>query len=233
MPKFEVPFPVYEDNHLLIVYKPSGWLVQGDRTGDETLTDWGRSYIKEKYEKPGEVFLHPSHRIDRPVSGLVVFGRTSKGLERMNKLFKEDLVEKCYLAIVGGKVRDTEQTLVHWIEKNPKTNTVKVFDKEKGKSKRAELTFETILVLDDRSLLLVYPKTGRPHQIRGQLSKIGHPIEGDIKYGYDKPQNDRSISLHAFKKSFVHPVRKENLVVKTMPRGENWAKYLDRINELD
>lgn len=225
------PAVLYEDNHLLILNKPSGWLVQGDKTGDKTLTDWGRTYIKEKYNKPGKAFLHPVHRLDRPVSGITVLARTSKALERMNKLFREDKVQKTYLAVVGGKPANPAGKLIHWLDKDPAKNTVKAYSAERGKAKKAELDYALLAVANtSSSLLRVMPKTGRAHQIRVQLSALGCPIRGDLKYGFPDPNPDKSIHLHAFKISFVHPVRKEELTIKSLP---DWKEFKKIIDELD
>ncbi len=227
------PQVIFEDNHLLIVNKPPGWLVQGDKTGDTTLTDWGRSYIKEKYLKPGEVYLHPVHRLDRPVGGLVTFARTSKASERLNRLFREDKVDKAYLAIVQGIPTEPEGKLIHWLIKDGSKNRVRAYGKEVKGSKRAELTYELMLVDKNRALLMVRPKTGRPHQIRVQLSSIKCPIIGDLRYGTGDPNKDKSISLHAFQLSFVHPVRKEPLQLTCAPKGPSWTLFQNKIDELD
>jgi 23S rRNA pseudouridine1911/1915/1917 synthase len=226
------PFSAYEDNHLLIIHKPAGWLVQGDHTGDATITDWGKAYIKEHYNKPGDVFLHPVHRIDRPVSGLVIMARTSKALERMTKMFREDQVEKTYLAIVKGKPRHIEGKLTHWLLKDTKKNLTKAFHKENPGSKKAHLTYTSLYQDKDLSLLKVQPKTGRPHQIRVQLSDEGCPIQGDLKYGYPTPNKDKSISLHAYRVSFQHPVKKEPLIVSSPPQNTVWDYYQGIIDEL-
>lgn len=224
------PEIIYEDNHLLLLNKPVGWLVQADKTGDFTLTDWGRKYIKEQYDKPGEVFLHPAHRLDRPVSGIVIFARTSKALERMNKLFREDTIRKTYLAIVQGKPEQTAGTLIHWLDKDGDKNTVKAYNKPTGHAKEAELSYELLGSQKPLSLLIVKPKTGRPHQIRVQLAKMNCPIQGDLKYGFPTPNADKSISLHAFKISFVHPVKKEEITVTCRPK---WSAFKNLTNELD
>ncbi|WP_258105440.1 RluA family pseudouridine synthase [Marinoscillum sp. MHG1-6] len=224
------PKVLFEDNHLLIINKPSGWLVQGDKTGDRTLTDWAKVYVKRKYDKPGDVFLHPTHRLDRPVSGVIVFARTSKALERMNKLFRDDDVQKVYLAIVKDKPAETEETLVHYIEKDSKKNTVRAFTRAKANAKRAELTYDVVAIGDSHSLLRVKPKTGRPHQIRVQLSKINCPIKGDLRYGYPKANPDKSISLHAFQINFTHPVKQEPVKITCKPE---WPDYSSFVNELD
>lgn len=227
------PQVIFEDNHLLVVNKPPGWLVQGDKTGDNTLTDWGRSYIKEKYNKPGEVYLHPVHRLDRPVSGIVTFARTSKASERLNRMFRENQIEKTYLAIVQGIPEDSEGNLVHWLVKDGSKNLVKAYHKEKKEAKKAELAYDLTLVIKNQSLLLVKPKTGRPHQIRVQLASMKCPIVGDLRYGNGSPNPDKSISLHALQLSFIHPVRKEPLQLTCAPKGQNWSLFQNKIDELD
>ncbi|MEM6830269.1 MAG: RluA family pseudouridine synthase [Bacteroidota bacterium] len=224
------PSIVYEDNHLLIVKKPSGLLVQGDNTGDDTLTDWATEYIRKKYQKPGNVFCHPCHRLDRPVSGLVIFARTSKSLERMNRMFRENEVEKTYLAVVNSSPPHSQGHLAHWLEKDAAKNLTRAYQKQKGKAKLAELSYELISSMGKTSLLKVHPKTGRPHQIRVQLKSIGCSIKGDLKYGYSKPNQDKSIDLHAYKLSFVHPVKKEPITVRSQP---DWSDYNAFIDELD
>lgn len=226
------PEVLFEDNHLLILNKPAGSLVQGDKTGDPTLTDWGRAYIKDKYQKPGEVYLHPVHRLDRPVGGLVTFARTSKASERLNRLFREDQVAKAYLAIVQGIPEDSTGKLVHWLIKDSNKNMVKAYRDERNGAKRAELTYEVLSAEKGQSLLLVKPKTGRPHQIRVQLASMKCPIAGDLRYGAGPPNPDKSISLHAFELSFIHPVRKEPLRLNCAPKGKSWSFFQKRINEL-
>ena len=224
------PQVIYEDNHLLLLHKPAGWLVQGDKTGDKTITDWGRSYIKEKYDKPGDVFLHPTHRLDRPVSGITVFARTSKALERMNKLFRDDKITKTYLAVTSGKPSNPAGKLIHWLDKDGKKNLVKAFSKPKGIAKQAELDYELLANNQGHSLIKVMPKTGRSHQIRVQLASMKCSIKGDLKYGYPEPNQDKSIHLHAFQISFVHPVRKERVTFTCLPA---WQEFNNHINELD
>ena len=216
------PQVIYEDNHLLILDKPVNWLVQGDETGDRTLTDWGMEYLRRKYNKPGRVFCHPCHRLDRPVGGIVVFARTSKAADRMAKLFQNQEVEKVYLADVQDRPAESEGTLVHWLEKDQKRNVVNAYEKQKGKSKRAELSYRMLASHGNHSLLEVKPKTGRPHQIRVQMRKLGCPIRGDLKYGYPKPNQDKSISLHCHRMSFVHPVKKEKVSFTSKP---NWPDF--------
>ena len=224
------PFVKYEDNHLLIVEKPSGWLVQRDNTGDESLTDWATEYIRKKYQKPGNVFCQPCHRLDRPVSGLVVFARTSKGLERMNKLFRDQEVEKTYLAIVDGAPKNPEASLTHYLDKNSEKNKAHAYAKPKGNAKKAILSYSMLASLGKVSLLEVKPKTGRPHQIRIQMRENSTPIRGDIKYGFNKPNADKSIHLHAYKLAFTHPVKQEPIKIISKPK---WADFQDFINELD
>lgn len=224
------PKVLYEDNHLLIVDKPSGWLVQGDETGDQTLTDWSKTYIKKKYKKPGDVFLHPTHRLDRPVSGITIFAWTSKALERMNQLFREDKVDKSYLALVEERLEITGETLIHWLEKDDRKNITHVYNQPRGKAKKAELTYDLVASLHKLSLLKVKLKTGRSHQIRAQLAKIGCPIQGDIKYGFTQPNKDKSISLHCFEMKFIHPVKKESLTVRSTPE---WPDFIPHIDALD
>lgn len=224
------PRIVYEDNHLLIVEKPTSWLVQADETGDSTLTDWATEYIRKKYNKQGNVFCQPCHRLDRPVGGLVTFARTSKALERMNKLFREQEVKKTYLAIVEGTPRFAENDLVHWLKKDTQKNMTKAFDQPKGDAKRAALSYKLIASHGKVSLLELKPRTGRPHQIRVQMKANETPIKGDLKYGFTKANRDKSINLHGFKLEFIHPVKKEPLKVISKPK---WPEFEAFINELD
>lgn len=218
---------VYEDNHLLVVNKPSGLLVQGDKTGDRTLIDWGKEYLKKKYSKPGKVFLGVTHRIDRPVSGLVVLARTSKALERMNSIFKNRQIQKTYWAITKKKPRPDSAKLKHYLIKDQNKNISRAFSKEVPNSARAELSYRTLGRLNEHYLLEVNPVTGRPHQIRVQLSAQGFPIRGDIKYGFSKPNSDGSINLHARKLHFIHPVKKEPLTLKAgVPENDFWEQFL-------
>lgn len=224
------PIVVYEDNHLLIVDKPAGVLVQGDETGDTTLTDWSTAYIRKKYNKPGNVFCRPCHRLDRPVGGLVIFAKTSKALERISEQFREQEIQKTYLAIVDGTPDFAQNDLVHWLEKDTVKNIAKAYDRPKGKAKRAFLSYKMIASHSKISLLLIQPKTGRPHQIRVQMKANGNPIKGDLKYGYPKANQDKNIDLHAFKLEFVHPVKKEPIKVISRPV---WPEFKSFINELD
>ncbi len=218
---------VYEDNHLLVVNKPFGFLVQGDSTGDKPLVDHCKDYIKEKYNKPGDVFLGVVHRLDRPVSGLVVFARTSKALERMNKLFHDKKVQKTYWAITKQKTRPEVGKLVNWLKKDQEKNITRAYDEEIDGSKKAELSYRYLGTLNRHHLIEVSPKTGRPHQIRVQLSYLGCPIRGDIKYGFNKANEDKSIHLHARKLYFTHPVKKEPLeLIAGVPETEFWEQFL-------
>lgn len=223
--KFNV---IFEDNHLLVVNKPAGVLVQGDKTGDVTLTDQCKAYIAEKYQKPGAVFLHPVHRIDRPVSGIVVFARTSKALERMTALFRNREIHKVYWAVVKNRPKEEKGKLTHWLVKNEQTNVTTAYEREVPGSKKAELNYKRLGKLNDHWLIEVRPITGRPHQIRVQLAAMGTPIRGDVKYGYGKANPDGSINLHAFHLVFDHPVKKERIFLRAaLPEEPFWEQYLE------
>lgn len=210
--KMRFPFKVlYEDNHLLVVNKPAGLLVQGDATGDIPLVDHGKEYIREKYNKPGNVFLGVVHRLDRPVSGVVVMARTSKALERLNKAFQDRTVEKTYWALVGNRPEVPQDTLTHFLLKDPKKNFTHAYQKAKTGAQMAVLSYNLERSFKTVHLIEVKPTTGRPHQIRVQLAKIGCPIIGDLRYGFPKANEDASICLHARKISFKHPSRDEQM----------------------
>ena len=205
---------VYEDNHIIIVNKTASEIVQGDKTGDTPLSETVKQYLKEKYQKPGNVFVGVTHRLDRPVSGLVLFGKTSKALSRLNEMFKRGDVQKTYWAVVKNRPSQEEGTLSHWLLRNEKQNKSYAYDKEKPGSKHALLDYRLIAASDNYYLLEVNLKTGRHHQIRCQLSKMGCPIKGDLKYGFARSNPDGSICLHARRIAFVHPVSKENITVE-------------------
>lgn len=213
---------IFEDNHLLAVNKPAGWLVQGDKTGDQTVTDWGKAYLKEKYNKPGAVFLHPTHRIDRPVSGAVLLARTDKALGRLTTMFREKRVQKTYLALVINPPDEYKATLRHFLWKDEKRNVVQVENHPFGDAKESITRYELIEQTGKWSLLQVWPITGRSHQIRAQLAAIGCPILGDLKYGAPAPLPDASVALHSWKIELMHPVRQEPLQIEAMLSTVPW-----------
>ena len=202
---------IYEDNHIIIVNKESGEIVQGDKSGDQPLSEFVKAYIKQKYNKPGNVFLGVTHRLDRPVSGLVVFARTSKALARLNDMFRNGDIHKTYWAITQKCPEPSEGTLTHWITRNTQQNKSYAHDREVPNSKQAILNYRLIGKTDNYHLLEIQLMTGRHHQIRCQLSHIGSPIKGDLKYGAKRSNPDGSISLHARRIEFVHPVTKETI----------------------
>ena len=217
---------VYEDNHIIIVNKRSGEIVQGDKTGDRPLSDIVKDYIKEKYAKPGAVFLGVVHRLDRPVSGLVVFARTSKALSRLNKMFAEGEVHKTYWAITKNAPRDNEGTLTHWLVRNEKQNKSYAYEQEKPNAKKAILKYHVLSHSDNYSLIEVQLLTGRHHQIRCQLAAIGCPIKGDLKYGAPRSNPDGSISLLSRRVEFVHPVSKETIIAEApLPDDILWRAF--------
>lgn len=219
---------LYEDNHIIVVSKTSGEIVQGDKTGDKTLCDSVKEYIKEKYAKPGNVFLGIAHRLDRPVSGIVIFAKTSKALSRLNNMFRDGEVHKLYWAITQNMPQKEEDTLTHWIVRNEKQNKSYAYDREKPGSKKALLHYKVISSTDNYTLLAVNLMTGRHHQIRCQLSAIGCPIKGDLKYGSRRSNNDGSISLHARKVEFVHPVSKQPMCIEApVPDDRLWREISD------
>ena len=210
---------VYEDNHIVVVNKTSSEIVQGDKTGDTPLSEMVKQYLKEKYNKPGNVFIGVTHRLDRPVSGLVVFAKTSKALPRLNEMFRNGEVKKTYWAIVKECPKETEGELVHYLVRNEKQNKSYAYDKEVKNSKKAVLHYKLIGHSQNYYLLEVDLKTGRHHQIRCQLAKMGCPIKGDLKYGSPRSNPDGSICLHARTVQFVHPVSKE-MIRFTAPEPE-------------
>jgi len=198
---------LYEDNHIIIINKRAGDIVQGDKTGDKPLSDIVKAYIKDKYNKPGEVYLGVVHRLDRPTTGLVIFAKTSKVLPRLNALFVSKDIDKTYWAIVKNEPPKAKDTLVNWLKKNPKNNKSSAYPKEVKDSKKAILHYKILKKLDHYFLLEINLETGRHHQIRSQLSTIGCPIKGDLKYGFDRSNKDASIHLHARHITFIHPVK--------------------------
>ena len=214
---------LYEDNHLIAINKRPGDLVQGDKTGDLPLSDWVKQYIKKKYNKPGEVFLGTVHRLDRPTSGIVIFAKTSKALERMNKMFREKDIDKTYWALVKNKPSKTKDRLENFLVKDPKTNKSKVTSEKTSNSKKAVLNYCIRQTLNNYYLLEINLETGRHHQIRTQLAAIGCPIKGDLKYGFPRSNKDAGISLHARQIDFIHPVKKEPLkIVAPCPKDTLW-----------
>ncbi len=204
---------IHEDNHLIVVNKRVGDIVQGDKTGDKPLSDIVKEYIKDKYNKPGEVFLGVVHRLDRPTTGIVVFARTSKALSRMNELFSNRETQKTYWAVVKNKPVKSQGKLVHYIRRNEKNNTSKAHLNEVPDSKLASLEYKIIKELTNYTALEIELHTGRHHQIRAQLAAIGSPIKGDLKYGFDRSNPDGGIHLHARKLCFTHPVSKEAITI--------------------
>ena len=217
---------VYEDNHIIVVNKANAEIVQGDKTGDVPLSETVKQYLKDKYRKPGNVFVGVTHRLDRPVSGLVVFARTSKALTRLNEMFKLGAVEKIYWAIVKNVPKETEGEWVHYLVRNEKQNKSYAYDKETPDSKKAVLHYEVIGRSENYYLLEVNLKTGRHHQIRCQLAKMGCPIKGDLKYGFPRSNPDGSICLHARRIRFIHPVSKEDIdLIAPAPEGNLWKSF--------
>src|ERR1700753_4257701 len=217
---------LYEDNHLIAVNKRAGDIVQVDDTGDESLDDKVKKYIAKKYNKPNGAFLGVVHRLDRPVSGVILFAKTSKALERINLMFKNREMHKTYYAVVRNKPQPPEGNLVHWLLKNPQKNVTKAHDKEVQGSQRSELNYKLVGELDGYYLIEVNPITGRPHQIRVQLSTLGTPIVGVNKYGSPRGSLKNSISLHARRLRFIHPIKKEPVeIVAPLPKDGFWEKF--------
>jgi len=217
---------LYEDNHIIAINKRPGDIVQGDKTGDTPLSEIVKEYIKKKYNKPGEVFLGTVHRLDRPTSGIVLFARTSKALERLNKMFHDREVKKTYLAVVRTVPQHQSATLVHFLKKNQQRNKSYSLPEETEGVKRAELRYHIAGSSDHYRLLEIKPTTGRHHQIRVQLAEIGCPIKGDVKYGFTRTNKDASIHLHARKLELRHPVQKETLVIEApVPDEVLWKAF--------
>ncbi len=217
MSEYQKPDVIFEDNHLIIVNKRPGEIVQGDKTGDAPMSDHVKQYIKEKYNKPGEVFLGTVHRIDRPVSGIVMFARTSKALARMNNLFQEKKIYKTYWAVVKQKPAHLQEHLIRFLTKNEKQNKSYCSKTEKAGALKSELTYTLLASSDNYHLLEIDPQTGRHHQIRAMLADIGCAIKGDLKYGFNRSNPDGSIHLHARAVRFEHPVTKEVIFLEANP----------------
>lgn len=211
---------LYEDNHIIAVNKKPSEIVQGDKTGDEPMSDAVKRYLKEKYNKPGEVFTGVVHRIDRPVSGVVLFAKTSKALSRLNELFRTKDIQKTYWAVVKNKPKLDHATLINYLVKDERTNKSRAYNEERKGALRSELSYTVIAKTDNYYLLEVLPITGRHHQIRVQLSHMGCPIKGDVKYGFDRTNKDASIHLHARKIEFIHPVKDEPVCIIAPPPDE-------------
>lgn len=217
---------LFEDNHLIAVNKQAGDIVQVDDTGDEPLDEKVKRYIAKKYDKPNGAFLGVVHRLDRPVSGVILFAKTSKALDRINRMFKSRDMHKTYWAVVRNRPEIESGTLVHWLVKNPQKNVTKAHNQEVPGSQRAELHYKLIGELNGYYLIEVDPITGRPHQIRVQLSTLGCPIVGDNKYGYPRGSLRKSICLHALRLQFEHPVKKEPVkIFAGLPRDGFWEKF--------
>jgi len=212
---------IFEDNHLIVINKNPGELAQGDITGDETIGDQIKKYLKKKYDKPGNVYLGIPHRLDRPTSGIIIFTKTSKALSRLNELFKKNEIIKTYWAVVKKIDTSKPQILENFLIKNQKQNKSYVRKTPSSQTKKAILNFKVLLNLKRYSLLSINLKTGRHHQIRAQLSHIGYPIKGDLKYGYPRSNSDGSIHLHSRKVNFIHPVSKSNIEIIAKPPNNN------------
>ena len=204
---------LFEDNHIIAINRRCGDIVQGDKTGDKPLSEIVKSFLKTKYSKPGNVYLGIPHRLDRPTSGVVIFAKTSKSLPRLNKIFKDGKVQKYYLAVTKNNPGKQEDTLIHWLRKNERTNKSTYFKKETVKAKKAVLHYRVLKKLERYFIIEIELVTGRHHQIRCQLSAIGCPVRGDLKYGYDRSNNDGGIDLHAKKIIFEHPVSGKKIII--------------------
>jgi 23S rRNA pseudouridine1911/1915/1917 synthase len=219
---------LFEDNHIIAINKLPSQIVQGDKTGDTPLSELVKNYLKEKYQKPGNVFAGVIHRIDRPVSGVVLFARTSKALARMNEMLQQKKIQKTYWAIVKNKPETESATLKHYMKKNEKNNKSYTYNNEIQGSKLAILEYQLIKRSDNYHLLEVKLHTGRHHQIRAQLAAIGSPIKGDLKYGFDRSNKDGSICLHAIKAEFIHPVKNEPVIITAPPPPDSLWNYFNQ-----
>lgn len=214
---------LFEDNHIIVVNKRTGDLVQGDKTGDIPLSDLLKTFLKNKYNKPGNVYLGVVHRLDRPTTGIVIFAKTSKALERLNKMLRDKTIDKTYWAVVKNKPSKASDTLINYLRKNPKNNKATVFNKDTKDTKKAVLHYKTLKSLDNYHLLEIDLETGRHHQIRSQLANINCPIKGDLKYGFNRSNKDAGIHLHARKIQFTHPVSKEPIeIIAPTPKDAIW-----------
>ncbi|MDR0428065.1 MAG: RNA pseudouridine synthase [Dysgonamonadaceae bacterium] len=222
---------IYEDNHIIAVNKTVSEIVQGDKTGDTPLSETVKQWLKEKYNKPGNVFLGVAHRLDRPVSGLVLFAKTSKALARLNNMFRDQQIKKIYWAIVKNRPPKEEDELVHFLVRNEERNKSYAYDNEKANSKKAILHYKLVAHSDNYFLLEIELKTGRHHQIRCQLAKIGCPIKGDLKYGFDRSNKNGGICLHSRKVQFVHPVSAEEILITAEVPDEPLWKVFEKFQE--
>jgi 23S rRNA pseudouridine1911/1915/1917 synthase len=222
---------LYEDNHIIAVNKKPSEIVQGDKTGDIPLSEKVKDYLREKYNKPGNIFCGVTHRIDRPVSGVLLFAKTSKALARLNEMFRDKEVKKTYWAVVKEKPNPETGHLIHWLKKNQQKNMSRAFEKETDGALKAELDYKLLASSDNYHLLEINPHTGRHHQIRVQLSAIGSPIKGDVKYGFRRTNEDASIHLHARKAEFIHPVKKEPVIIVANPPDDVlWNEFMKRLS---
>ena len=221
---------LYEDNHIIVVNKPVAELVQGDRTGDVTLSDKVKLYVKKKYKKPGDVYLGIPHRLDRPTSGIVIFARTSKALERLTKMFAERQIQKTYWAVIQTRPRELEETLENYLVKNEEKNRSHIAQSDKKGGKFAKLSYRYLCETARNFMLEIDLHTGRHHQIRAQLGYVGCHIKGDLKYGSKNANKDSGIHLHARKVSFIHPVKKERIeIIAPVPQKDNLWVELEKI----
>ncbi len=212
---------IYEDNHLIIINKKASEIVQGDKTGDMPLSEKVKNFIKQRDNKPGNVFCGVCHRLDRPVSGIVIFAKTSKALSRMNELFRDKTIQKTYWAVVKNKPPQISERLTHYLIKNEQKNISKAFATERPGALKAELSYTLIASISNYHLLEINLYTGRHHQIRAQLSAIGCPIKGDLKYGFDRSNQTPFIHLHSYKTEFIHPIKQEPISVTCKPRTDD------------
>jgi len=224
---------LYEDNHLIAVNKPGGLLVQGDKTEDEPLSEIIKDYLRKKYKKPGNVFCGVIHRLDRPVTGLVLLARTSKALERMSEQFRKRQIKKTYVALVTEKPPENEQTLVHWLKKDTERNVTRAYEQEVRDSKLSQLSYRLLGRVGKNHLLEIQPESGRPHQIRAQLAFMGCPIVGDVKYGFGGKNRTGFIYLHAYQLQFTHPVKKEPFrLTAAVPDVPFWNNFRELTNQI-